>query len=105
MNITIRHAKFEYEILKKLQKKDKMYKKWLDKNSRSLTTSNHDTINPDKRCSIHCSSELYFIYPESIKTASNSVEAALEILIRGKIAPHHTNSILHEMVIVLATPT
>ena len=98
MNITIRLTKFEYEILKKLQKKDKMYKKWLDKNSHSLTSSNHDTMNPDKRCSMLCSSELNFIYSKSIKTTSNSVEAALEILIRGKIAPHHTNSILHEMV-------
>lgn len=42
------------------------------------------------------SSEFNFIYSKSKKTASTSVEAALEILIRGEIAPHHTNSILYE---------
>ena len=73
-----------------------MYEKWLDKNFHGLTSSNYDTMSLDKRCSMLYSSEFNFIYSKSIKTASTSVEAALEILIRGEIAPHHTNSILYE---------
>lgn len=40
------------------------------------------------------SSKYKFVFSKSIKTASTSVEAALEFLIRGELAPHWTDSVL-----------
>lgn len=42
------------------------------------------------------SAQYNFIYSKSNKTASTSCEAALEFLIRGDFAPHHTNSLVYE---------
>ena len=42
------------------------------------------------------SSKYKFVYSKTVKTASTSCEVALEYLIRGGYAPHHTNSLLFE---------
>ena len=42
------------------------------------------------------SAKYNFIYSKTAKTASTSCDAALEYLIRGDFAPHHTNSLFFD---------
>ena len=45
MNINIRLTKVEVEMLKELQKKDKRYKKGLEKKVKSDLSSNHQSLS------------------------------------------------------------